>query len=146
MTRSEDEDIISHQLAIVFIRSQHKGLYALRASFRSQCSNDIISLKTIYLQDWNAVSLQQVLDDWHCLTDILRRLFSLSLIFRKSLTTERRPMGIEGHANMCRLLFCEHFIQRVQKAHDGTRIKTFRVDSRVFYERIITAINERISV
>jgi hypothetical protein len=55
-------------------------------------------------------------------------------------------MRVKGNADMCGLLFCEDLIQRIQEAHNGTGIQPFGVDSGVFDERIITAINERISV
>ena len=55
-------------------------------------------------------------------------------------------MRIEGHTDMGGLFFREHLVEGIQEAHDGTCVQTFRVDSRVFDERIITAINERIRV
>jgi hypothetical protein len=55
-------------------------------------------------------------------------------------------MRIKGYTNMRGLFFGKHLIQRVQESHDGAGIETFRIDPRVFDERIITAINERISV
>ena len=98
------------------------------------------------MQDRDAVSLEQILDDRHSLADILWCLFTLGFVLRKSLAAEGRSMRVEGHADMGRFLFGEHLVQRVQESHNGTRIQTFRVDSWIFDERIIAAINERISV
>ena len=47
---------------------------------------------------------------------------------------------------MSGFLFCEHLIEGIQEAHNIAGIQTFRIDSRILNERVITAINERISV
>ena len=98
------------------------------------------------MQDRDAVSLEQILDDRHGLADIFRCLFTLSLIRREGLAAEGGSMRIEGHTDMGGLLFGEHLVEGIQEAHNGTRIQTFRVDSWIFDERIIAAINERIRV
>ena len=55
-------------------------------------------------------------------------------------------MRVKRNADMCGLLFCEDLIQGIQEAHNCTGIQSFGIDSWVFDERIIAAINERISV
>jgi hypothetical protein len=55
-------------------------------------------------------------------------------------------MRVEGHADVGGLLLGKHLVECIQEAHDGTGIQPLGVDSGVLDERIITAINERISV
>jgi hypothetical protein len=44
------------------------------------------------------------------------------------------------------LFFREHLVEGVEEAHNGTCVQSLGVDSGVLDERIITAIDERISV
>ena len=146
MTGTIDEDMLANQLTVVLIWCQHESIDSIGTSLRGQGAYHIVSLESIDLKDGNPIGFQQVFDDGHGLTDILWRLLALGLVGREGLAAEGGSMGIEGHADMGGLFLREHLVQRVEEAHDGTCIQSFRVDSRVLDERIITAIDERISV
>ena len=146
MTGAVDACMVCYKLSVVFVGCQHIRLHADGISLFCQSSDDIIGLVAIYLQDGDAIGLEQFLDDRHCLSDVLRCLLSLGFISRESLAAEGRSVGIEGYADVGRLLFGEYFVQGIEEPHDGTRIQPLRVDTWVLNKCIIAAINERISV
>ena len=141
-----DENIVANQLSVVLIGCEHIGFYTDGTCFSCYGSDDVISLEAIHLQDGNAICFQQIFDDGNGFADILWRFFALGFIGRKGFAAERGAMRVEGHTDVGWLLFGEHLVEGVQKAHYGTCVQAFRVDSGIFDERIIAAINERISV
>lgn len=61
MSRTEHIYILPYQLTIIFIRCEHVGLYTFLSSLNRHSTNDIISLKTIYLEDRDVVGFEYVL-------------------------------------------------------------------------------------
>ena len=146
MTRTIDEYIVAHQLSIILIRCEHICLDTLLTCFCGQGTNHIVSFKTFHFENRNVPSLQDILNDWNALLDILWCRFALGLVSRVGLTTERRSMRIEGHTKMGGLLLGEHFLKGIQKAHNGTCIKSFRVNTWVLDKGVIRTVNERVGV
>jgi len=71
--------------------------------------------------------------------------FPLRLVSGESLVPKGKSM-VECHANICGILFCEHLVEGVAKAHDGRCVEAFGVDTRVVDECVIRPINECIGV
>ena len=146
MTGAIDFHMVTHQLTIVLIRCQHICIDSIGTCLSGECADDIVCLESIDLEDRYSIGLKQVFDDRNSLSDIFWSLLALSLVGRECLAAEGWSVGVEGHANMGGLFFCEHLVEGVEEAHDGTCVQPFRVDSEVFDERVIASIDERISV
>ena len=119
MSRTIDADVVGNQLSVVLVGGEHKGRYADGICLFGQSTDDIVGFETVNLYDGNVVCLQNLLDDGNRRADVFRSLFTLRLVGRKSLVAEGGAMRIEGHADVCGLLFGEHLIECVDKAHNG---------------------------
>ena len=98
MTRTVDAHPVCDQLAIILIGREHKCLHTIDGiSLFCQCSDNIIGLKTIYLQHGNTIGSQQFLDDGNGFLDILRRGFTLCFVCRKLVATEGWTMRVKSY-------------------------------------------------
>ena len=145
MTRTEDEDVVAYQLTVVLVRCEHISLDAGGSSLGGKRADYVVRLEAVCLQHGNVHGSNDILDDGYGGADVLRRLLALRLIGRESLVAERLAM-VERHADMRGMLLGENLVESVHEAHDGRGVHTLGVDSRVLYERIISAIDERVSV
>ena len=145
MSRTEHIYILPYQLTIIFIRCEHVGLYTFLSSLNRHSTNDIISLKTIHLEDGNVVGLEYVFDDWHRELDVFRCLFSLGFIGRKSLMAEGLTM-VESYCDMSWFLLGKYLVEGIAEPHDTRSVEPLGIDSWSFDKGVIRAINERIRV
>ena len=153
VARTEDKHILPDQLAIVFVGSEHIdgdvgfGVFTgISRELQRQRAYHVVGFVAVDLQDGNAIGPQYVFYNRYAHADVFRRLFALCLVGRVGLVAERRTVGVEGHADVRRLLFFQHFVQRVAETHDGRCVLAFRVDTRVFDECVVRPVNERVGV
>ena len=145
MTRTEHENIVTNQLCIILIRREHISFYAFFTRLQGNGSDDIICLETIYLQDRDMVSLQDVFDDWYREFDVFRCLFTLCFVCWKSFMAEGLAM-VESYRYMGRFLLGKYLVEGIAEPHYTRSIESLRIDSRGFHKGVIRPINERISV
>ena len=135
-----------HQLPIILIWRHHQHLEPLFFCQPSQRTNHIIRLIARHLNHWYPMRLHYLLDDRHSLTNILRRSLSICLILFIRLMPKRRARRVKHHRQVRRLLPCQHIIQRIHKTKYRRSIHPLRVYSRHTHKRIISPINQRISI
>ena len=63
-----------------------------------------------------------------------------------ALVAERSAVGVEGYADMRRLLLRQHLFQGVEEAKDGRDIFSATVNARILNETIVSAVDERVGV
>ena len=141
-----DFNILCHQLTIILIWRHHQHLKPLLLSQTSQRANHIIRLIARHLNHWYPMRLHYLLDNRHRFTNILWRSLTICLILLVCLMSECRTRWVEHHRQMRRLLPCQHIIQRIHKPKYRRRIHPLRVYSRHTHKRIISPINQRISI
>ena len=115
MTRFIHENVSFYQLPIVLIGRKHVGFHAFLTGFCSQCANDIISFKPLFLQDRNVKCVQDFLNDGHTLSDSFGRFFTLCLVGWVGFMAESLAQ-IECHAKVSGLLFGDNLVQGVDKS------------------------------
>ena len=118
MAWAEDEDVVAHQLTVVFVGREHVCLHAGFASFRGERADDVVSLEAVYLQHGDVHRRDDVLNNRYRGADVLGRGFALRLVRRECLVAEGLAM-VERHADVRGLLFGEYLVERVHEAHDG---------------------------
>ena len=117
MLRSVHIDILSHELTIVLVGSEHIGFDTFFASLSGNGTDDVVSLKSIHLKDGDMVSFEDVFDDRYREFDVFWCLFTLCLIGRESFMTEGFAM-VESHSDMGRFLLGQDLVEGIAEAHD----------------------------
>ena len=139
-------DVGSDELPIVFVGGEHVGLYASQTSLCGQRTNHVVGLKAVGLKHRYAEGVEYVLYYWYRSLYVFRASLALCLIFGVGRVAESGSAGVESHADMRWFLLFQHLVERVDKAHYGRCVLSFRVDSRVFDERIVGAVYQCVCV
>ena len=145
MSGTELENVLAHQLSIVFVGGKHISFNAGNARFHRKSADNVIGLETVDLQTGDVPRLEQLLDDGHRALDVLGCLLALRLILRESFVAEGLPV-VESHADVSGVLLVDDFLERVHKPHHGRCVQAFRVDAWVLDECVVGAIDERIGI
>ena len=145
MTWSEYEYVVAHQLSVVLVWCEHIGLDAGGTSLSCERTDDIVCLETVHLQHRNVHRLNDALYDRHRSTDVFGSLLTLCLVRRKRFVAKGLAM-IERHTDMRGLLFGENLVESIDKSHHGRGVHALGIDARIFDERIICTVDERVSV
>ena len=140
------EHVVTDELPIVLVGGEHVGLYAGQTSLCGERTNHVVGLKAVGLKHRCAEGVEYVLYYWHRSLYVFRASLALCLVFGVGFMTESGSAGVESHADMCWFLLFQHLVERVDKAHYGRCILSFRVDSRVFDERIVGAVYQCVCV
>ena len=145
VTWSEYEHVVAHQLAIVLVWCEHIGLYAGCTRLGCECADDVVGLKTVHLEHRNVHRLNDSLYDRHRSADVFGSLLTLCLVRRKRFVAKGLAM-IERHTDMRGLLFGENLVESIDKSHHSRGVHALGIDARIFDERIICTVDERVSV
>ena len=145
VTWPEYEHVVAHQLAIVLVGREHIGRDAGSSSLGCERTDDIVSLETVHLQHRDVHSLNDALYDRHRSAYVFGCLLALCLVRRECLVAKRLAM-VERHTDMCGLLFGENLVESIDKSHHGRGVHALGIDARIFDERIICTVDERVSV
>ena len=140
------KDVVRDQLAVVLVGRHHVDLESLKGGLLGDGPDHVVRLVAGNLEDRDAISLDDLLDDRHRLADRLGCLLALRLVSFESLVAEGRAGGIERDSDMCRLLPFQDILEAVDEAEDGRGIHPFRVDPGIFDERVVGTVNERVRV
>ena len=146
MSRTIDENIVSHQLTIVLVGGQHIRRNAHFTALQSQSSYHIVGLEAIRLEYRDVHRGEDVLDNGHRCTYILWRCLALCLVFGECLRAECWSVWVEGDTQVGGFLLFYHLVKRVAEAQNGRGVESFRVYSRVLNKGVISPINKSVSV
>ena len=118
MTWAEDEDIVAHQLTVVFVGREHIGLHTGFASLRGKRADYVVCLEAVRLEHGDVHCRDDVLDDRYGGAYILRCGFALRLVRRECLVAECLAV-VERHTDVRGLLLGEYLVERVHEAHNS---------------------------
>ena len=118
MARTEDEDVGSDELAIVFVGGEHVGLYALGACLGGEGAYHVVGFEAVGLKHGYVHGCKDVLDHGHGGTDVFGRGLALRLILREGLVAEGLAV-VKCYAYVGGLLLLHDLVKGVDKAHDG---------------------------
>ena len=118
VTWAEDEDIVAHQLTVVFVGREHIGLHTGFASLRGKRADYVVRLEAVRLEHGDVHRRDDVLDDRYGGAYVLRCGFALRLVRRECLVAECLAV-VERHTDVRGLLLGEYLVERVHEAHNS---------------------------
>ena len=144
--RAAHGDVRRHELGVVLVGRHHVGVESGGGSLAGHGADDVVGLVAAYLENGDAVGLNNLFDDGYRQLDVLRRGFTLGLVGRVGLVAERGAAGVEGYGQIVGLFLADNFFQRIDKAHDGRRVAAFGVYARSTDKGIVSPVDQRIGI
>ena len=137
--------LVGDELSVVLVGRHHECVDAFEVGFVRYGADDVVRLKSIHLQDRDMIGSEDILDDRHSQSDVLRSLLSLRFISRESLVSERLSV-VESDGEMSWFFLGQYLVERIAEAHYRARIHSFGIDARCFDEGVVTAVYQRVCV
>ena len=125
--RQHDSQSITDQLQRIAVTRHDDSLHSLCSRLRRQCTDDVICLVVIQLEERNPKCLRQFLQQRNLGDQLLRRLIARPLVLRIERRTERRAALVKGDDDLRRIEFLEQLHEHHRKAVYGVRMDPARI-------------------
>ena len=141
-TRFPHESGRGKELGEVFVRGDHERLETGGFGAFHQGADDVVRLEAVDLEHRDSERAAEVFDVRDGGGEFLWHLVALRFVSRIAEVARRRRGGVEGDADVARLLFFEDEQQRIDEAVKCGRVDALRVANGILDEREMGAVNQ----